>query len=111
MTQTHTPGPWTAGASLIGTLTMREIALVREPCRHRDGTPWTRNGAAETMAEYEANVALIAAAPDLLAALKDAQFLLAKCGINWKEAASMADSMKRSAADAAAAIAKAEGRS
>ena len=37
-------------------------------------------------------------------ALEDAEFLLRKCGNNWKEAGSMADSMKRSANDARAAL-------
>ena len=37
-------------------------------------------------------------------ALEDAEFLLRKCGNNWKEAGSMADSMKRSANDAREAL-------
>lgn len=49
------------------------------------------------------------AAPDLIAALVDAEFLLRKVGINPKEALAMVDSLKRSAADARAAIAKALG--
>lgn len=50
---------------------------------------------------------LFAAAPELLAALEDAEFLLRKAGLI---AGPMQDSFKRSAADARAAIAKAEGR-
>jgi len=60
--------------------------------------------------EQTANAILIAAAPDLLAALEDAEFLLRQLGINWKEAASMKDSALRSAEDACAAIAKAKGQ-
>ena len=56
-----------------------------------------------------ANLALITAAPDLYAALEDAEFLLRKVGTNWKEAASMKDSFLRSAEDARAALAKARG--
>ena len=56
-----------------------------------------------------ADAKLFASSPDLLAALKDAEFLLRKAAINWKEAAGMVDSFRRSADDARAAIAKAEG--
>ena len=48
------------------------------------------------------------ATSELLEALKDAEFLLRKLSINWKEAGAMVDSMKRSAENARAAIAKAE---
>jgi hypothetical protein len=48
--------------------------------------------------------ALLAAAPDLLEALRDAEFLLRKAG---QLAGPMQDSFNRSAADARAAIAKA----
>lgn len=40
----------------------------------------------------------------LRVALKDAEFLLRKVGINWREAGSMSDSMKRSAEDAREAL-------
>jgi len=73
----HTPGPWAAGASLISNWSegrqakrntqdrerIVEIALVREPLRIARGGP-------DTMDEYEANVRLITAAPDLLEALR-----------------------------------------
>ena len=63
--------------------------------------------ASSARAEATAASRLIAAAPDLLEALEDAEFLLRKIGINWKEAGSMADSCLRSAVDARAAMEKA----
>jgi hypothetical protein len=54
-----------------------------------------------------ANARLISAAPDLLTALEDAEFLLRKAGLM---AGPMRDSFNRSASDARAAIAKATGR-
>lgn len=45
--------------------------------------------------------------PDLLQALQDAEFLLRKVAINWKEAGAMVDSCKRSSEDARAALNKA----
>jgi len=56
--------------------------------------------------EQEANAHLIAAAPDLLQALEDAAFLMRMAA---KIAGPMQDSFKRSAEDAAKALAKAEG--
>ena len=54
----------------------------------------------------EANARLIAAAPMLLEALQDAEFLLRKAG---QLSGAMQDSFNRSAADARAAIQKATG--
>jgi hypothetical protein len=54
----------------------------------------------------EGNARLMAAAPELLEALKDAEFLLRKAGLM---AGPMRDSFNRSASDAREAIAKAEG--
>jgi hypothetical protein len=54
--------------------------------------------------EQAANARLIAAAPDLLEALQDAEFLLRKAG---QIGGPMQDSFNRSAEDARAAIAKA----
>ena len=56
----------------------------------------------------EADARLIAAAPDLLAALEDAEFLLRKAA---QVSGPMKDSFKRSAEDARAAISKARGES
>jgi len=50
---------------------------------------------------------VIATAPELLSALKDAEFLLRKAGLM---AGPMRDSFNRSASDAREAIAKAEGK-
>lgn len=102
MTHTkHTPGPWhfTSESTQWHYIHSYENGIVAE-VRKRSNTN----------EEGEANARLIAAAPKMLAALEDACFLLNKCGINWKEAASMADSMKRSATDARAIIAEATGK-
>jgi hypothetical protein len=56
--------------------------------------------------KHEQVARLFAIAPELLACLKDAEFLLRKLGNNPKEAFAMADSCKRSAEDARALIAK-----
>lgn len=119
MTHTHTPGPWcfsyysaaqarkdhpgTDGGGANGFIQKRgpgnlypeSIAFMphnREP---------------EKDAEVEANARLIASAPELLAALEDAEFLLRKAGLM---AGPMRDSFNRSASDARAAIAKATGK-
>ena len=46
---------------------------------------------------------------DLLVVLEDAEFLLRKCSMNWREAGAMAGSMARCAEDAREAIAKVKG--
>lgn len=58
--------------------------------------------------DAEANARLIAAAPDLLAALEDAEFLMRKIALHPNDAWAMRDSFTRSAQDARAAIAKAK---
>ena len=85
---THTPGPWRAQAPLY------------------KGAPWyvKAGSIAIISTKTEGDAFLIAAAPDLLAALEDAEFLLRKAG---QIAGPMQDSFNRSAADARAAIAKA----
>jgi hypothetical protein len=57
--------------------------------------------------DNKANARLISAAPEMLEALQDAEFLLRKAGLM---AGPMRDSFNRSASDARAAIAKATGR-
>jgi hypothetical protein len=93
MTHTHTPGPWDqVGCDIYS----GEIKIARFI-----DIPWER------MLENEANMNLISSAPDLLAALEDAEFLLRKAGLM---AGPMRDSFNRSASDARAAIAKAMGK-
>ena len=96
---THTPGPW-----------HRNIKPTRKygtifAGRNTHVAYLAVNGLSDD--EIEDNCNLVTAAPDLLAALQDAEFLLRQISINWKEAAAMKDSAKRSADDARAAIAKA----
>lgn len=93
MTHTHTPGPWDRiGCDIYS----GEIKIARFI-----DISWER------MLENEANMNLISSAPDLLAALEDAEFLLRKAGLM---AGPMRDSFNRSASGARAAIAKAMGK-
>jgi hypothetical protein len=93
---THTPGPWE----------------MRGPCEITGRYSVTHNGPlfyvgdAGEPGDGEANARLAASAPELLEALRDAEFLLRKAG---QLAGPMRDSFNRSAADARAAIAKATG--
>jgi len=83
---THTPGPWkksNISPHIYGPQN-EYLAICEDPLNSR----------------------LIAAAPELLEALKDAEFLLRKAGLM---AGPMRDSFNRSASDARGAIAKAEG--
>jgi YD repeat-containing protein len=96
-THTHTPGPWsveTKGSRhfIDGADELTVAYVDRAGVRERQ--------------TYEANAQLIAAAPDLLEALEDAAFLMRMAA---KIAGPMQDSFKRSAEDAAKALAKAEG--
>ena len=91
MTHTHTPAPWKIHTEKgkIGILTENNVDHLATCYGFRK----------------EQNARLIAAAPELLAALEDAEFLLRKAGLI---AGPMQDSFKRSATDARAAIAKAK---
>jgi hypothetical protein len=116
MTDTkHTPGPWALPAESAYTL-RKYIANggipVKAYSRGRDDylALNTVTGVGEFGADAVANARLIAAAPELLAALEDAEFLLRKAGIHPKDAPTMAASFARSAKDAREAIAKATGR-
>ena len=64
--QKHTPGPWRANSSWIeGPKMALRVAAI----------DWPKRGSAPaSKAEAEANARLIAAAPDLLAALEDVVF-------------------------------------
>ena len=94
MSEKHTPGPWeSTGAEVWGTHAMRfnlttgGTPMIATVCKHED---------AERAFPYEANARLIAAAPELLAAL---QSVLA----NSLDSQGLADAHKQ----ARAAIAKA----
>ena len=92
-THTHTPGPWRIDSKTrFGDYTIAAGDSVK-----------TCEFIAKT--QNEANANLIAAAPDLLEALEDAAFLMRMAA---KIAGPMQDSFKRSAEDAAKALAKAE---
>ena len=95
----HTPGPWTVWPDLDVTGTHDDrhsfAAGVAAICDDDD-----RQGTGVAAA----NARLIAAAPELLAAVEDAEFLLRKLG---QLAGPMQDSCNRSAEDARAAIRKA----
>lgn len=97
MTHTHTQGPWhmtDEGCQII----------IQTFAPHPTGT-LARVYRTDKRAHSDAH--LIAAGPDLLAALEDAEFLLRKAGLM---AGPMRDSFNRSAGDARAAIAKATGK-
>ena len=96
MTHTHTPAPWWRDDDgFIASGSDKTYITVASPNCSED----------IDIDEREANARLIAAAPELLAALEDAEFLLRKAGLI---AGPMQDSFKRSATDARAAIAKAK---
>ena len=88
----HTPGPW----SVSKRATLRVIA-------HDDNTIASTGCTDNLRDQWEANARLIAAAPDLLAALEKLYRL--HCGLDsWHE-----DAMSNTWASAIAAIAKAKG--
>lgn len=95
----HTPGPWRANSSLIeGPQMALQIASVSRP---------KLGHAPRSDDEARANAALIAAAPDLLAALKDAARILEAVRFSAGLGKTQIERMER----AKATIAKAEGRS
>jgi len=108
MTQ-HTPGPWgiaMAEHTLDDTLSHIHVHQLV------DGSaagPLVAMAARFGAADGWTNARLIAAAPELLEALGDAEFLMRKVAINPKEAHAMADSLHRSAQAARTTIAKATG--
>jgi hypothetical protein len=98
MNAQHTPGPWKAISPHPG-----QWAICKES-HQKHLESWTVAYVRDFQKQDEANAQLIAAAPELLEALRDAEFLLRKAG---QLAGPMQDSYNRSAADARAAIAKA----
>jgi hypothetical protein len=93
----HTPGPWHRNIRSNGKYPVvfagrnQHVAIVSQ---QHDGH------------ETEANIDLVATAPELLEALIDAEFLLRKAA---QVAGPMQDSFRRSAEDARVAIVKATG--
>ena len=110
---THTPGKWKADGC---TIYSGEAILAATYCEgnrelhnldEKDTLPDSNDGQlGHGWKEALKNARLIAAAPEMLEALKDAEFLLRKAGLM---AGTMRDSFNRSASDAREAIAKAEG--
>lgn len=96
-THTHTPGPWSVSNGL-------PIVWAKDGERQIADCD---KGPLRSAGEDLANAYLIASAPDLFEALEDAAFLMRMAA---KIAGPMQDSFKRSAEDAAKALAKAEGR-
>jgi hypothetical protein len=88
-THTHTPGPWHVNPRGFIVQSTGDI-ITRLECSNNNDN----------------DARLIASAPELLEALEDAAFLMRMAA---KIAGPMQDSFKRSAEDAAKAIAKAEG--
>jgi hypothetical protein len=110
---THTPGNWEAnGCTVYSGKTILAVTYCEgnrelHPNMLDEETPPDSNGEhGDGWEEAWKNADLIAAAPEMLAALKDAEFLLRKAGLM---AGPMRDSFNRSAGDAREAIAKAEG--
>jgi hypothetical protein len=105
MNTTHTPGPWSAEIPANSILCRAKIFTARSGRHTVIAEVGFRQGPATlAFAENDANARLIAAAPELLSALVDAEFLMRQAG---KIAGPMQDSFKRSAEDARAAIAHA----
>lgn len=95
----HTTGPWNVSNGVYGnSITGRAQSGVNggmvAPCICKSGN----------MHEWSANAALIAAAPDLLAALRECRDIMANHCLATDARAAVADVMARDA------IAKAEGR-
>lgn len=113
MTHTHTLGEWKEGGA---TVYRGDIMIASAYCEGNrelhpsitpdDILPDSEGKIGNGWEEAWANARLISAAPDLLDALEDAEFLLIKAG---NIPGPMQDSFKRSANDARSAIAKARG--
>lgn len=95
METNHTPGPWRYIPDFSAVTIIRNHELKAVADFGKVDLP-----------ETEANARLIAAAPELLAALEDAEFILRKAA---QVAGPMRDSFARSADDARNAIKKAKG--
>lgn len=109
---THTPGPWALDEvwNLIMGPNEEEVAAIHAampPAQGRDADKTKR----EVRARAAANAHLIAAAPDLLAALESNFNALSLARVALRDAGKETiDCLDRAIADNRAAIAKAEGR-
>lgn len=107
MSAKHTPGPWTVLMAPAGARIESEYAsVVLVGCDEIGADDVER-----LSHEAKANARLIAAAPELLEALKEAERLLAKAFGEPPALASYTNDGHRAIRDARAAIAKAEGES
>lgn len=107
MTAKYTPGPWHEENVLFNRGYSNEyLAWTVQSSKGCVAEIKYTGNYRKDCSEDESNARLIAAAPDLLAALEDSEFLMRKAG---QIAGPMQDSFKRSAEDARAAIARAKG--
>jgi len=83
----HTPGPWYVGTEFND---QGRHIYAAQKVRHEDGDEWHPLIACtdddERLVDWQANAVLIAAAPDLLEALKDALCALECCGKDYPAA-------------------------
>lgn len=100
---THTPGPWYVGTGWIFHRSDERIGGSGAPLREEVCRVLTNDVG-------DANARLIAAAPELLAVLKDAEYYLALTSNNMCDEGLEPDDSGAIAKQARAAIAKAEGR-
>lgn len=94
--RTHTPGPWTTEGIVPENKMGREVFIIPE----NNSEDWIAKMAGHGSSEADAR--LIAAAPDLLEALKHWQHIWEETDVEHDDCTSASDSAK-------AAIAKAEG--
>jgi hypothetical protein len=98
----HTPGPWRIDHECILDDKGRTVALVGTLTTSPLPIDWPTDSPTDTDAEAGHNAHLLAAAPDLLAALRDAAETLENCHMDAANLAHMARGFR-------AAIARAEG--
>ena len=105
----HTPGPWRVKSNGNVWVGVDSCDAANPEYGAADSTRGVERHAVATFHGTKAthNATLAAAAPDLLAACEDAEFLLRMLAINPREIGSMVDSIASSAADLRAAIARA----
>lgn len=112
----HTPTPWLAEAYAEGFYRIRGENASPNPDNGLPYFPKVAFNVSESDAAFivlavnahDDLVRAVNAHEDLVSALRDAEFLLRKLSVNWKEAGSMTDSFTRSAESARSALAKAQ---